>query len=453
MNTGGTYTATGFAKGNYQSVTDADGILSAALAKTSSDSDSFTISAGQSVIGGVAVTDFARMAASYGSNTRSGASEASDNFTVTQNSLVVFIGLASSQQSISVSGIPGLQVDAISSEPEAMIVAHANLSPGTYTALEQSQATSPGQDPNHMADLLGVFVFSGHAHNTWTSGAPMPVPLDGTAVAVLENQIYIVGGGNDNSSISADTQIYDPATNTWSTGVPLPTATEGGCAAAVNNVLYFIGGNTSPGTPQYTDAVWAYNPKKKAWSSKAPMPTTAEAGAVCVVEKGIIWVMGGYGDGNFLATVEGYNPKTDTWQPGASMLSPEDSASGALIGTTIFVTNGSDNYVDGHNQGYSAATNRWALLNSDPTLRQSACGGSIGGRLYSAGGWAVVNNEALTLTESFTLSTNAWKTLAPMPQGMMGLGRSVVYKGRLYCFGGVYSAGGNVVGTVEIYQP
>ena len=100
----------------------------------------------------------------------------------------------------------------------------------------------------------------------------------------------------------------------------------------VNNVLYFIGGGTGSGSPHYTDAVWAYNPKTKAWSSKAPMPTTAEAGAVCVVEKGIIWVMGGYGDGSFLATVESYNPKTDTWQPGASMLSPEDSASGGRIG-------------------------------------------------------------------------------------------------------------------------
>jgi len=291
------------------------------------------------------------------------------------------------------------------------------------------------------------------AHNAWSYGKRMPVALDGTAVAVLENQIYVVGGGNGNGSVFADTQIYDPATNTWSKGVPLPIATGSGCAAVVNNVLYFIGGGTGSGSPHYTDAVWAYNPKTKAWSSKAPMPTTAEAGAVCVVEKGIIWVMGGYGDGSFLATVESYNPKTDTWQPGASMLSPEDSPSGGRIGTTILVTNGSDNYVDGHNQGYDVPTNTWRWLTSDPALRQSTCGGSIGGRLYSAGGWDDVNNAALTLTESFTLSTGDWKTLAPMPRGMMNLGGSVAYKGRLYCFGGGYSAGGDVVGTVEIYQP
>jgi hypothetical protein len=64
-----------------------------------------------------------------------------------------------------------------------------------------------------------------------------------------------------------------------------------------------------------------------------------------------------------------------------------------------------------------------------------------------------VNNAALTLTESFRLSTGKWKTLAPMPQGTMGLGRSVAHKGQFYSFGGENSNNGNVVGTVEIYQP
>jgi N-acetylneuraminic acid mutarotase len=283
----------------------------------------------------------------------------------------------------------------------------------------------------------------------------MPVALEYTAVAVLEKRIYVVGGGTPSGTVAANVQIYDPATNTWGSGPQLPIATGGGCAGVVNNVLYFIGGNT--GGQNYTNAVWAYSPKTEKWSQKASMPTTAEAGAVCVVEKGIIYVMGGYGDGSFLTTVEGYDPATDQWtEPGQlqSMLSPEDTATGGLIGTTIIVTDGSDNYVDGHNEGYDVPSNTWSWLTSDPTLRQCACGASIGGRLYSAGGWDVVNDAALTLTESFTLSKNAWRTLAPMPQGMMTpIGGSAAYKGRLFCLGGNYSNGGGVVGTVEIYQP
>lgn len=461
MTTGGADPSSPFSQGNYQSVTDVGGQLSAALAMTSSNSDSFTTNCEYYVIGGVAVSGFTGSpTASYGSNTQSGASQASDTFSITQNSLVVFVGLASSQQSISLTGIPGLHVDARSGEPEAMIIAHANLSPGTYTATEHSKATAAGQNANNMADLLGVFVFtnSSVAHNTWSSGARMPVALDGTAVAVLENEIYVVGGDTTTGAPVANVQIYDPTTNAWSKGVPLPKATGGGCAGVVNNDLYFIGGNIGgPGVQDYTDAVWAYSPMTKKWSKKTPMPTTAEAGALCVVEKGIIYVMGGYGDSSFLATVEGFDPATNKWtepQQLQPMLSAEDTVSAGLIGTTIVVTDGSDNYVDGHNQGYDVPTNTWRWLTSDPTLRQCTCGGSIGGRLYSAGGWDDVNSAALTLTESFTLSTGDWKTLAPMPQGtMFGIGGSVAYKGRLYCLGGQYSTGGNVVNTVQIYQP
>jgi hypothetical protein len=40
-----------------------------------------------------------------------------------------------------------------------MVIAHAYLKPGAFTAIEHSRAISPGQDAAHMADLLGVFVF------------------------------------------------------------------------------------------------------------------------------------------------------------------------------------------------------------------------------------------------------------------------------------------------------
>jgi N-acetylneuraminic acid mutarotase len=289
-------------------------------------------------------------------------------------------------------------------------------------------------------------------HNTWNTGTPMRIAADGTAVSVLDEQIYVVGGQNG-SKILADNQIYNPATNKWSTGTPLPIATTNGCAAVVNNVLYFIDGYTGTITdPQDTAAVWAYSLKTQTWSSKTPM-LTARRSVVCVVEKDVIYIMGGYNNGSFLSTVESYNPATDTSQSEASMLSPESDVSAALLGSTIVVTDGSDNVVDGHNQAYDAAANTWSWLNSDPAFRQGTCAGSIDGRLYSAGGWDAFNNTVLTVTESYTLSKNAWETLARMPKATMGLGRSVAYKGQLYCFGGEYSNDGNVVSHVEIYQP
>jgi len=49
-----------------------------------------------------------------------------------------------------------------------MVVAHVQLARGAYTITEQSAALAAGQDPNHMVDLLGVFVFG------LTSSVPPP---------------------------------------------------------------------------------------------------------------------------------------------------------------------------------------------------------------------------------------------------------------------------------------
>jgi hypothetical protein len=87
-----------------------------------------------------------------------GALTASASFQVAEDSLVVVIGLASSQQYVGFEGIPGLQQDASASDV-GMGIAHAYLKPGTYRVVEHSKDTAPGQTPSHMADLVGVFVF------------------------------------------------------------------------------------------------------------------------------------------------------------------------------------------------------------------------------------------------------------------------------------------------------
>ncbi|MDA8171382.1 MAG: hypothetical protein M0Z48_06060 [Nitrospiraceae bacterium] len=143
--------------------TDAAGHVAAELAFGESNQNRFTTGAAYTVIGGVSITGkWDSFHVMYGSNESPGASNASVSFTLPGNSLVVVVGTASSQQSISLSGLQGLQTDAIKSGPSAniaMVIGHAYLAPGAYTVVERSAALSGGQDPNHMADLVGVFTF------------------------------------------------------------------------------------------------------------------------------------------------------------------------------------------------------------------------------------------------------------------------------------------------------
>jgi hypothetical protein len=159
MVTGGGRPSGPFAQGQFAQAATVSGNLAVALAYGMNDQNSYTTETMYHNVGGVSISgpwnDFH---AFYGVNPNVGAHTASATFQVTEYSLVVIIGLASSQQYVSFEGIPGLQVDVPPSDP-AMSIAHAYLPPGTYAVVEHSMDTAPGQTPANMADLVGVFVF------------------------------------------------------------------------------------------------------------------------------------------------------------------------------------------------------------------------------------------------------------------------------------------------------
>jgi hypothetical protein len=103
--TGGDATSTAFRKGDYTSITNADGNLVGALAVTRSDNNSFTSQTGHYLIGGVSVSGYSAYTTTYASNTLPGASETSDTFTVsTPGSLVIVFGLGGGGQCLSLNG-------------------------------------------------------------------------------------------------------------------------------------------------------------------------------------------------------------------------------------------------------------------------------------------------------------------------------------------------------------
>jgi len=166
--TGGEYPSSGFAYGQYASVTNAAGNIPAALALTTSNTNNFSTSAIYFAIGGVSVSGFSSVSSFYGSNATPSASSASVTFTVSvPGSLVVVVGEAGDGQSISISGIPGLSVDATNfvppcnqGLPPVIEIASAYPSVGTYTVTEQTCQCAAGQDPNYAGDLIGAFVFA-----------------------------------------------------------------------------------------------------------------------------------------------------------------------------------------------------------------------------------------------------------------------------------------------------
>ena len=222
-----------------------------------------------------------------------------------------------------------------------------------------------------------------------------------------------MGGCAAGGAVIADTQTYNPTTNAWSTGVPLPAPACAAVAAVANGVLFVIGGSLDDAGFTVLNSVWAYSPKTKRWSARAPMPT-ARDGAVAVVVNNTIYIIGGNGGSTGagptpLATVESYIPATDTWQEESPLLTAKVSTSAGRLGSTTsgFTIIDADGYLTsadtGDNEAFNVATNSWSALTPDSTLREAACFGTIGSRLYVAGGWN--GSSVINSAESFNSST------------------------------------------------
>jgi N-acetylneuraminic acid mutarotase len=293
-------------------------------------------------------------------------------------------------------------------------------------------------------------------HNTWKLGEAMPTPRMGPFTGVVGGKVYVIGGEN-NTTVLAVNEVYDPATNTWlKDGAPLPTPRWVGASAVVNGTLYAIGGFSNTAA---LSVVEAYNPKTNKWATDlAPMPT-AEDSISAVVYEGIIYVIGGDNSAR-QSVVYTYDPATNVWKTVSPLNVAKSLPAVGLIGSTIIAAGGvafGDDGVTNENEGYSVATNSWTTLASMPTATEGACFEASNGLLYAAGGFGTGGaGDVLNILEAYSLKTNSWMTgLASMPDAVVNAGSADV-AGVLYCFGGSnngFPFQGTIYNYVQIYQP
>ena len=110
---------------------------------------------------------------------------------------------------------------------------------------------------------------------------------------------------------------------------------------------------------------------------------------------GIIYVVGGQNSSGSLATVEAYDPESNTWATAASMPAARTRLAGGVL-TGRFYAVGGDSL--GTVQAYNAATNTWETKLSMPTPRDTLGAGVVNGVLYAVGGFSLgsflATNEA-----------------------------------------------------------
>jgi N-acetylneuraminic acid mutarotase len=238
------------------------------------------------------------------------------------------------------------------------------------------------------------------------------------------------------------------AQGAWTTEAPMPTARLGAVAEVVNGILYVAGGNN--GTAGVA-SLEGYNPATNTWSSLAPMPSNrwlSEAGVI----NGQLYVVGGWGGGSCCPNTNlwVYDPPTNTWSSKASP--PTRTAQGAagVINGKLYVTTAANGFSGWRNflHVYDPGTDGWTQLPNSPNVHVSPTAGVIAGKFYVAGGHDGIGYAGAT--DVYDPLTNIWTTVNTGAHGFYASASKVI-NGLLYAVGG--NDGTAVVATVEVYDP
>ncbi|KAJ4304719.1 Leucine-zipper-like transcriptional regulator 1 [Kalmusia sp. IMI 367209] len=307
-----------------------------------------------------------------------------------------------------------------------------------------------------MRSLLPSFLFllsipSPVISETWIPLAKIPLaPRQEHATVFLPpDNIIIVGGiTNGTQSTTNIIQSYSTRKNKWTSLPPLPIALNHPNAAVVNEELYVLGG-----LAQTTDAwvaiadSWVYNPRKQSWTPIAPVPEARGSAAIQFTSP--------YAQ-DTVSTVSIYSPKTNTWLsvPDAASHLPDtrDHACSAVVNQKFYVLGGREKgQINGKGSvlvlDLENLENGWVVSSAVmPTPRAGLACGTVSGKVYTFGGEGNLNveNGVFNVTEVYDTKTNSWLKLGQMKLPRHG-GGAVAVNGRVYVPGG-----GDVIGMAPV---
>ena len=286
------------------------------------------------------------------------------------------------------------------------------------------------------------------AEQNWEGVSQLPTDRWGLAAAVVEDNIYIIGGTLNNNVRGPDgtsiVEVYDPHTNTWRQVADMPTPRTYPYTAVVNGSIYVFGGwyNEKGGKIKYPVVVEAYDPETDTWTEKKDMPVSRVHPAIGVVEEKIYIIGGSTGWGpehvRRMDRVDIYDPATDTWEQGAKMPTPRDPYLGGVVNNRIYVISGYGfpaGQVVPVIEEYDPISRQWRKMKDMLQVKSSFRTVVVKDEIYVIGG---INglNQYLATVDVYHPHTETWSDIPAMPRPIYPQGAATV-NGKIYIFGGV----------------
>jgi hypothetical protein len=187
------------------------------------------------------------------------------------------------------------------------------------------------------------------------------------------------------------------------------------------------------------------------WDTLAPLPAPRYSGAA-VAFNNMVYYLGGSVTGSVKsAAVFAYNPLTDSWTFGDSMLTARHRFGAVECNASLYVFGGWGNGGELLNSAecYDPVGQAWTPIETMPTRRASLFAGTANGKVYAIGGWN--GTAAADAVEAFDPGTGHWTQLRPMlfprSEGITGTPDNTII-----CTGGTTN-GSDILDRVDRYDP
>ena len=259
----------------------------------------------------------------------------------------------------------------------------------------------------------------------WQERAPIDTPRDDFATAVVGDQIWTFGGmtGARGTRLTSS-EVYDTADNTWRYGPEVPQGLASFEGVAVADRVYLFGGLDADA--ESSDFAAVLDTRSGTWTDLPPLPHPRYAHDVESVG-GLLYVLGGESDGEYVEQVDVFDPATQSWSQGTDMPHPRSSIDAVALDGVIYVLGGWEvSQPTARMQAYDPATQTWSRR---PALPQPM---SRGGAAVSGGRIWVSHHE---FSAVFDPDTSTWSPANPMTVPRHGLGY-VAVDGQIFGVGG-----------------
>jgi subtilisin family serine protease/N-acetylneuraminic acid mutarotase len=244
------------------------------------------------------------------------------------------------------------------------------------------------------AAVADVYKFD-PASMSWTQLANMPNgPRHQSTVGVIDGKVYVVSGWNVLDTV---TMIYDPASDTWTDGADSPAARSAAGEAVLDGQLYMVGGCTTSACAPYANQVFRYDPGSDSWDTLANYPIPIGWQSCGAIGGGVV-CSGGLSDGNPVTDTYAYDPASDTWTQVADMPANLWGAAYHAANDLLLISGGLTGLSTITNEGYAydPATDTWTDLPASNNLLfrpGSGCG------FYKIGGSVIAGFQPTDVAE------------------------------------------------------